>query len=96
MVDYLEMLPREIRHMWDSQRLTVPKALFFALRYYVFIHAGVSGYCTLSLGLRKRDTHNSKLYYKKTTQASCIPEEAATQRLMETAVCQQQLDRLEL
>lgn len=54
MVDYLEMLPREVRHMWDTQRLTVPKALFFALRYYVFIHAGISGYCMSPLWSARR------------------------------------------
>ncbi|KAJ3511288.1 hypothetical protein NMY22_g15693 [Coprinellus aureogranulatus] len=42
MVDFIEMLPREIEYMWYTQ-LTVPKTLFFILRYYVFVHMGLSG-----------------------------------------------------
>jgi hypothetical protein len=43
-VDYLEVLPREVQHMWYSQ-FSVPKALFFALRYYTFVHMGLSSRC---------------------------------------------------
>ncbi|KAF5334403.1 hypothetical protein D9611_013542 [Ephemerocybe angulata] len=41
LVDYLHTLPDEIRYMWPAQ-FGIPRTLFFALRYYNFVHIALS------------------------------------------------------
>ncbi|KAF6758464.1 hypothetical protein DFP72DRAFT_173446 [Ephemerocybe angulata] len=40
-VDFLENLQREVEHMW-SEGISIPKVLFFLLRYYSFVHTIIS------------------------------------------------------
>ncbi|KAJ2933678.1 hypothetical protein H1R20_g3408, partial [Candolleomyces eurysporus] len=41
--DYLHTLPREVQLMWPT-KLSVPKVLFFLVRYYTFVHSMLSAW----------------------------------------------------
>ncbi|TEB14540.1 hypothetical protein FA13DRAFT_871344 [Coprinellus micaceus] len=38
MFDYIHTFPREVKYMWRG-RLSLPKALFLFVRYYIFAHS---------------------------------------------------------
>lgn len=43
LADYVRTLPDEIQYMWGA-KLSIPKVLFFCLRYYLLVHVGFSLY----------------------------------------------------
>lgn len=74
-VDFLETFPDEVRLMWPTP-LSLPKVLFFALRYYILVHSVFAATYGVPTGMSPKQCSDSFLRVALSSIITMIASEA--------------------